>query len=174
MKSANDTSLGTYDYVIVGGGTAGCLLANRLSADPAISVLLLEAGGRDDYLWIHIPVGYLYCMNNPRTDWCFKTEVEPGLGGRAINYARGKVLGGRSSTPCATPPWPSAFPASAISTAATIWASAISRSTSGAACASMRPRPSCARRAGGPICESSCAPTPSACCWKTAAPSARR
>ncbi|HZF34195.1 MAG TPA: GMC family oxidoreductase, partial [Candidatus Angelobacter sp.] len=97
MKSANDTSLGTYDYVIVGGGTAGCLLANRLSADPEISVLLLEAGGRDDYLWIHIPVGYLYCMNNPRTDWCFKTEVEPGLGGRAINYARGKVLGGCSS-----------------------------------------------------------------------------
>jgi choline dehydrogenase len=97
MKAANATSLGTYDYVIVGGGTAGCLLANRLSADPDVSVLLLEAGGRDDYLWIHIPVGYLYCMNNPRTDWCFKTEVEPGLGGRAINYARGKVLGGCSS-----------------------------------------------------------------------------
>jgi choline dehydrogenase-like flavoprotein len=75
------SSLGTYDYVIVGGGTAGCLLANRLSADPDISVLLLEAGGKDDYLWIHIPVGYLYCMGNPRTDWCFKTEVEPGLGG---------------------------------------------------------------------------------------------
>jgi choline dehydrogenase len=69
MKTPNDTSLGTYDYVIVGGGTAGCLLANRLSADPDFSVLLLEAGGRDDYLWIHIPVGYLYCMNNPRTDW---------------------------------------------------------------------------------------------------------
>jgi choline dehydrogenase len=97
MKAADQTSLGTYDYVIVGGGTAGCLLANRLSADPEVSVLLLEAGGRDDYLWIHIPVGYLYCMNNPRTDWCFKTEVEPGLGGRAINYARGKVLGGCSS-----------------------------------------------------------------------------
>ena len=91
------TSLGTYDYVIVGGGTAGCLLANRLSADPQISVLLLEAGGKDDYLWIHIPVGYLYCMGNPRTDWCFKTETEPGLGGRAINYPRGKVLGGCSS-----------------------------------------------------------------------------
>jgi len=97
MKAATETSLGTYDYVIVGGGTAGCLLANRLSADPAVTVLLLEAGGRDDYLWIHIPVGYLYCMNNPRTDWCFKTEVEPGLGGRAIAYARGKVLGGCSS-----------------------------------------------------------------------------
>src|SRR5262245_40870998 len=90
-------SLGTYDYIIVGGGTAGCLLANRLSADPNTTVLLLEAGGKDDYLWIHIPVGYLYCMGNPRTDWCFKTEVEPGLGGRAINYPRGKVLGGCSS-----------------------------------------------------------------------------
>ena len=90
-------ALGTYDYVIVGGGTAGCLLANRLSADPDVSVLLLEAGGKDDYLWIHIPVGYLYCMGNPRTDWCFKTEAEAGLGGRAINYPRGKVLGGCSS-----------------------------------------------------------------------------
>jgi choline dehydrogenase len=97
MKPGNQNTLGTYDYVIVGGGTAGCLLANRLSADPDVTVLLLEAGGRDDYLWIHIPVGYLYCMNNPRTDWCFKTEAEPGLGGRAINYARGKVLGGCSS-----------------------------------------------------------------------------
>src|SRR5574341_750171 len=87
-------SPGPFDYVIVGAGTAGCLLANRLSADPDVTVLLLEAGGRDDFLWIHIPVGYLYCMNNPRTDWCFKTEIEPGLGGRAINYARGKVLGG--------------------------------------------------------------------------------
>lgn len=90
-------TLGTYDYVIVGAGTAGCLLANRLSADPDVSVLLLEAGGKDDYLWIHVPVGYLYCMGNPRTDWCFKTEAEPGLGGRAINYPRGKVLGGCSS-----------------------------------------------------------------------------
>jgi choline dehydrogenase len=98
MKKGTDkSSLGTYDYVIVGGGTAGCLLANRLSADPDVTVLLLEAGGRDDYFWIHIPVGYLYCMNNPRTDWCFKTEVERGLGGRVINYARGKVLGGCSS-----------------------------------------------------------------------------
>ena len=93
----NGTSLGTYDYIIVGGGTAGCLLANRLSADPQVSVLLLEAGGKDDFLWIHIPVGYLYCMGNPRTDWCFKTEAEQGLGGRAINYPRGKVLGGCSS-----------------------------------------------------------------------------
>ncbi|MBL9035874.1 MAG: GMC family oxidoreductase N-terminal domain-containing protein [Rhodospirillaceae bacterium] len=90
-------TLGTFDYVIVGGGTAGCLLANRLSADPDVTVLLLEAGGKDDYLWIHVPVGYLYCMGNPRTDWCFKTEAEPGLGGRAINYPRGRVLGGCSS-----------------------------------------------------------------------------
>jgi choline dehydrogenase len=97
MTAADNASLGEYDYIIVGGGTAGCLLANRLSADPDVSVLLLEAGGRDDYLWIHIPVGYLYCMNNPRTDWCFKTEAEPGLGGRALNYPRGKVLGGCSS-----------------------------------------------------------------------------
>lgn len=89
--------LGTYDYVIVGAGSAGCLLANRLSADPSVRVLLLEAGGKDNYHWIHVPVGYLYCINNPRTDWCFKTEVEPGLGDRAIGYARGKVLGGCSS-----------------------------------------------------------------------------
>jgi len=86
-----------FDYVIVGAGTAGCLLANRLSADPDVSVLLLEAGGRDDWIWIRIPVGYLYCINNPRTDWCFKTEPEEGLNGRSIIYARGKVLGGCSS-----------------------------------------------------------------------------
>ncbi|HEX9447501.1 MAG TPA: GMC family oxidoreductase, partial [Dongiaceae bacterium] len=97
MTDPATAQLGTYDYIIVGGGTAGCLLANRLSADPDVSVLLLEAGGSDNYLWIHIPVGYLYCINNPRTDWCFKTEAEPGLGGRAINYPRGKVLGGCSS-----------------------------------------------------------------------------
>jgi choline dehydrogenase-like flavoprotein len=89
--------LGSFDYVIVGAGTAGCVLANRLSADPALSVLLLEAGGKDSYPWIHIPVGYLYTQNNPRTDWCFKTEAEPGLGGRVLNYPRGKVLGGCSS-----------------------------------------------------------------------------
>ncbi|WP_010222696.1 GMC family oxidoreductase [Pseudomonas donghuensis] len=86
-----------YDYVVVGAGPAGCLLANRLSADPGCRVLLLEAGGRDNYPWIHIPVGYLYCIGNPRTDWCFKTEVQPGLNGRTLGYPRGKVLGGCSS-----------------------------------------------------------------------------
>ncbi|HLB13566.1 MAG TPA: GMC family oxidoreductase N-terminal domain-containing protein [Burkholderiales bacterium] len=91
------TTLGTWDYVIVGAGTAGCVLANRLSADPDVKVLLLEAGGKDDWIWIHIPVGYLYCIGNPRTDWCYRTEPEPGLNGRSILYARGKVLGGCSS-----------------------------------------------------------------------------
>ena len=85
------------DYVIVGAGTAGCVLANRLSADPATSVLLLDAGGKDDWFWIHVPIGYLYTQGNPRTDWMFKTEPEEGLGGRALNYPRGKVLGGCSS-----------------------------------------------------------------------------
>ena len=88
---------GTFDYVIVGAGSAGCVLANRLSAAPDVSVLLLEAGGRDDWIWIHIPVGYLYCINNPRTDWCFHTAPDPGLNGRTIRYPRGKVLGGSSS-----------------------------------------------------------------------------
>ncbi len=89
--------LDSYDYLIVGAGPAGCLLANRLSADPAVRVLLLEAGGRDNYPWIHIPVGYLYCIGNPRTDWCYDTVAEPGLNGRALKYPRGRVLGGCSS-----------------------------------------------------------------------------
>jgi choline dehydrogenase-like flavoprotein len=87
----------TYDTIIVGAGTAGCLLANRLSADPANRVALIEAGGSDNYHWIHIPVGYLYLMGNPRTDWGFKTAAEPGLNGRSLNYPRGRVLGGCSS-----------------------------------------------------------------------------
>src|SRR6202045_899303 len=90
-------SFGSFDYIVVGGGTAGCVLANRLSQDPDVSVLLLEAGGKDNWIWIHIPVGYLYCIGNPRTDWCFRTQAEEGLGGRSILYARGRVLGGCSS-----------------------------------------------------------------------------
>jgi choline dehydrogenase len=86
-----------FDYIIIGGGTAGCLLANRLSADRSKHVLLIEAGGKDDYHWIHIPVGYLYCIGNPRTDWLYKTEAEQGLNGRQLGYPRGKVLGGCSS-----------------------------------------------------------------------------
>ena len=86
-----------FDYVIVGAGSAGCLLANRLSANPEHRVLLIEAGGEDDWFWIKVPVGYLYTIANPRTDWCYSTESEPGLAGRAIHYARGKVIGGCSS-----------------------------------------------------------------------------
>ncbi|HEX7080643.1 MAG TPA: GMC family oxidoreductase N-terminal domain-containing protein [Gammaproteobacteria bacterium] len=86
-----------FDYVIVGAGTAGCVLANRLSADPDVTVALLEAGGKDDYFWIDIPVGYLYTIGNPRTDWCYRIEPDAGLNGRAIGYARGKGLGGCSS-----------------------------------------------------------------------------
>ena len=94
QTAMNDT---TFDYIIIGAGTAGCLLANRLSADASKRVLLIEAGRRDDYHWIHIPVGYLYCISNPRTDWMFKTEAEPGLNGRSLIYPRGKTLGGCSS-----------------------------------------------------------------------------
>lgn len=90
-------SVGEFDYIVVGAGSAGCLLANRLSADPATRVLLVEAGGKDNYFWIHVPVGYLYTIGNPRTDWCYRTEPDPGLNGRTIGYARGRVLGGCSS-----------------------------------------------------------------------------
>ena len=97
MATLSPPDVTTHDYIIVGGGTAGCVLANRLSADPGVSVLLLEAGGKDDYFWIDIPVGYLYTIGNPRTDWCYRIEPDPGLNGRTIGYARGKVLGGCSS-----------------------------------------------------------------------------
>lgn len=88
---------GPFDFIIVGAGTAGCLVANRLSRNPARRVLLLEAGPRDTYPWIHIPVGYLYCIGNPRTDWLYQTEAEPGLNGRRLRYPRGRTLGGCSS-----------------------------------------------------------------------------
>ncbi|MES1161747.1 MAG: GMC family oxidoreductase, partial [Rhizobacter sp.] len=87
----------TYDYIVCGGGTAGCLMANRLSLEKSKRVLLSEAGGNDDYHWIHIPIGYLYCIGNPRTDWLYNTEPDPGLNGRALIYPRGRVMGGCSS-----------------------------------------------------------------------------
>ncbi len=92
-----ETIDGDYDYIIVGAGSAGCVLANRLSANPVRRVLLLEAGARDDWIWYHIPVGYLFAIGNPRSDWMFKTEPESGLNGRTLNYPRGKVIGGSSS-----------------------------------------------------------------------------
>ncbi|WP_315706178.1 MULTISPECIES: GMC family oxidoreductase [unclassified Bradyrhizobium] len=88
---------GQFDYIVVGAGTAGCILANRLSADPTKRVLILEAGGNDNWIWFHIPVGYLFAIGNPRSDWMFRTEPEPGLNGRSLAYPRGKVIGGCSA-----------------------------------------------------------------------------
>src|SRR5690348_11358670 len=96
-RLAQGEDLDHYDYIIVGAGSAGCVLANRLSADPATRVLLLEAGGRDNWIWFHIPVGYLFAIGNLRSDWCFRTEPEPRLNGRSLAYPRGKVIGGSSA-----------------------------------------------------------------------------
>ena len=88
---------GDFDYIVVGAGTAGCIVANRLSADPNNRVLILEAGGNDNWIWFHIPVGYLFAIGNPRSDWMFRTEPEAGLNGRSLAYPRGKVIGGSSA-----------------------------------------------------------------------------
>ncbi len=99
MSSVASSAAGTdvYDYVVVGAGSAGCVLANRLSADPNVRVAVIEAGGKDNWIWFHIPVGYLFAIGNPRADWCFKTEPEPGLNGRSLSYPRGKTIGGSSA-----------------------------------------------------------------------------
>ena len=96
-RGGDTAGLGTFDYVIVGAGSAGCVLANRLSADPGKRVLLLEAGGRDNWIWFHIPAGYLFAIGNPRADWLFTTTPEAGLNGRTLAYPRGKVIGGSSA-----------------------------------------------------------------------------
>src|SRR6202048_1888157 len=88
---------GDFDYIVVGAGSAGCIVANRLSADPTKRVLILEAGGDDNWIWLHIPVGYLFAIGNPRSDWMFRTEPEAGLNGRSLAYPRGKVIGGSSA-----------------------------------------------------------------------------
>ena len=97
MEGAAARLEGDFDYIVVGAGSAGCVLANRLSADPGSRVLVLEAGGRDNWIWFHIPVGYLFAIGNPRSDWLFETEKEPGLNGRSLKYPRGKVIGGCSA-----------------------------------------------------------------------------
>ncbi len=93
----SEASSSVYDYIIIGAGSAGCVLANRLSADPKTRVLILEAGGNDNWIWFHIPVGYLFAIGNPRADWLYKTEAIAGLNGRVLNYPRGKVIGGSSA-----------------------------------------------------------------------------
>ena len=97
MPASSSRTIGDFDYIIVGAGSAGCLLANRLSADPQVRVLLLEAGGKDNNIWIKVPLGLFYLIGNPRTDWCYQTEPEPECNGRQIPVPRGRMLGGSSS-----------------------------------------------------------------------------